>query len=278
MLPPGSPYTPLYEAQNSARYERQSLIREYQSRKDCNLVVVSSTIFPFSVVFFEELIHNVDPQKDLHVMLASPGGNGETALRLIRSAQQRSRQVTVVVPDQAKSAATLFCLGAHQILMGPSSDFGPIDPQFSLDDKGTLVSAKDIIAAVEDATERVQRAPETYPLWASLLSNVTALMVQQARSAILRSGDLLRHALQANPDRTEEEVAKLVENLQGKLIVESQTHAAVFGSEDAQAAGLPVRKLDPSGEEWREIWRLWSRYVVLPQSTVYEGAQASQMF
>ena len=45
-----------------------------------------------------------------------------------------------------------------------------------------LVSAKDIIAAVESAQAAVAQNPDTYPLQASLLSDVTAIKVQQARS------------------------------------------------------------------------------------------------
>lgn len=71
-------------------------------------------------------------------------------MRLVRSAQARCRRLTVIVPDQAKSAATLLALGAHQILMGPTSDLGPVDPQFQLGEND-LVSAKAIIAAVEKA-------------------------------------------------------------------------------------------------------------------------------
>ena len=274
-----SSYTPLYEAQHAPRYERQRFIREYEAKYNCRLVVVSSPIFWWSIPYFEELLHDADPDRDLHIMLTSPGGDGETALRLIRSAQERCRELVVVIPDQAKSAATLFALGAHQILMGPASDLGPVDPQFPLDSQSSLVSAKDIIAAVDDAAKRIQEAPDTYPLWASLLSNVTALMVQQARAALARSSDQLREALASNPDRSAKEVERLVESLKDRLIDEPQSHSAVFGPSDAEKAGLPVQKLAPTGEQWHEIWRLWARYTpYLARHAVYEGIRASQIF
>jgi hypothetical protein len=277
-LGPGIPLTPtpLYEAQNAPRYERQSLIRAYQEQNDCSLIVVGGPIFQDSVIFFEELIFDADPDRDLHVMISSPGGDGEIALRLVRSAQQRCRNLTVVLPDQAKSAATLFALGAHAILMGPTSDLGPVDPQFRLEN--SLVSAKDIVAAVDDAAKRIQEAPETYPLYASLLSNVTAIMVQQARSAIERSGDLVREALASSPGRTPEEVDGLVARLRGRLIDEPHSHAAVVSADDAVAAGLPVTKVDPASEQWQSIWRLWARYGVLGNFAIYEGERASQVF
>ncbi|MHB8516539.1 MAG: SDH family Clp fold serine proteinase [Dehalococcoidia bacterium] len=254
------------------------MIRDYQTKYGCRLIVVSSPIFSNSLVFLEELIHDCNPAVDLHVMMTSPGGDGETALRIARSLQARCKELTVVLPDQAKSAATLIALGAHSILMGPFGDLGPVDPQLLLEGQTTFVSAKDIIAAIEDATARIQTAPESYPLWASLFSNLNGIIVQQARAAIDRSGDQLREALAANGDRSADEVEQLVTNLSNRLIVQPKSHSAVFGAEDAINAGLPVTQLDPAGEQWREVWRLWGRYAVLGNVAAYEGERASQVF
>ena len=128
---------------------------------------------------FEETLYDANPDENLHVMLRTLGGDGETALRLVRQAQSRCKELTVIVPVEAKSAGTLFVLGAERVLMGPTSDLGPIDPQFRLQ-SGVFASGKAIIAAVEDAERRIQANPETYPLHASLLNDITALLVQQA--------------------------------------------------------------------------------------------------
>ncbi len=269
-------YTPLYAAQHAARFERQSLIREYEDRHDCILIVVSDVIFADSVVFFEELLCDVDGDRDLHVMLNSPGGDGETAVRLVRSAQERCADLTVVLPDQAKSAATLFTLGAHRILMGPVSDLGPVDPQFQLEGRG-LVAAKDIIAAVDEAARRVQAQPETYPLWAALTADITAIMLQQAGSAMARSQELLREALRSNPSRSSEQVEDLAANLAAALISHPNSHGAVVAADDAARFGLPVEKIPGTSEHWKEIWQLWAKYAVLQGVRIYEGRRASQV-
>jgi ClpP class serine protease len=223
------------------------------------------------------LLHDVTGDVTLHVMLNSPGGDPETAIRLVRSAQQHCTKLVIVLPDQAKSAATLLTLGAHEIVMGRASDLGPVDPQFQLPGKG-LVSAKTIIAAVDEATARVQSSPETYPLWASLVADVTAIMYQQARAAIARTSDQMREALASNPQRTATEVADLVAKLKGPLIDETQSHGAVFSAADALQAGLPVTRLSPEDPQWRAIWRLWARYIMLGNVGAYESGRASQVF
>ena len=270
--------TPLYHAAQSERYERQRLIQEYQNLYQCRLIIMSDAIFDDSVTFFEDLIYDANPKEDLHVLLRSPGGDGEIAVRLVRSAQARCRELTVLIPDIAKSAATLFAIGAHHIMMTPTSDLGPVDPQFLLGD-GTIVAAKDIIAAVDEAWERIQTAPNTYPLYASLLDNVDALTVQRARSALGRTEDLLLEALRSNPDRSGEDTRALSESLSKSLITEARYHGALFGMHDARDAGLPVEEAEPTGDQWRRIWLLWAKYFQRGTSTlrtrVYEGERAS---
>ena len=143
--------TPLFAAEHSERYERQKIIREYQELTSAKLIVIIDSISPTNMTIMEELLVDLTKEQDLHLILCSPGGDGETAIRMVRSMQQRCRELTVIVPDMAKSAATIICLGAHHILMGPGGDLGPIDPQMILrDDDGlrTVANAKEIVAAV----------------------------------------------------------------------------------------------------------------------------------
>lgn len=268
--------SPLYEAANAGRYERQQLIRAYQEAHSCRLVVVRDVIFPPSVPLLEEMLFDADPKQDLHLMLGTLGGDGETALRMVRQIQSRCRELTVIVPEQAKSAGTLLALGADSIYMGPTSDLGPVDPQFQLSN-GSLAAARAIIAAVEEAEIRIEKNPTTYPLHASLLADITALMVQQSRDAMDRSGDLIREALASVASRKPSDVKTLTATLQQHLIGEPKDHRAIVSAEDAKRYGLPVEKADPKSERWRTIWSLWMKYWVLTPGYVYEGDLASQI-
>lgn len=269
--------TPLFEAQEAPRYSRQELIRAYQERFGCRLVVLIGRLAPYSISLFEETLYDIGPSDDLHLLLQTPGGDGEAALRLLRQAQDRSSELSVIVPDIAKSAGTLLALGAHHILMGPTSDLGPIDPQLNVAD-GSSVAAKSIIAAVNSAFDAIVERPETLPLHAILLADTTAADVQQARDAMNYADDLLREALACQPDRSEQENAELVEKLTQPLIGEPNDHGATIPAARALELGLPVIKLDPTGEQWRMIWRLWARYFNMGDVSVYEGERASQIF
>jgi len=156
----GHSKTHLFAAQHADRYDRQALIRKYEETTGARLVVMIDQIFHHSVTFIEELLVGANPEEPLHLLLSSPGGNGEVAVRILRALQSRCSRLTIIVPDMAKSAATILCLGANEILMSASSDLGPVDPQFPIN--GRLVGAKEIEQAVKDAEERVQAAPDTY--------------------------------------------------------------------------------------------------------------------
>ena len=268
--------TPLYEAQHAERYRRQQLIREYQVAHGCRLIVVCGELAPYSITVFEETLRDAVATEDLHVMLNTPGGDGESALRMVRQAQSRCQKLTVIVPDQAKSAGTLFALGAHHILMGPTSDLGPVDPQIPLPD-GSWPAAKAIVGAVEYAEKRVLENPNTFEIHAGLLAEITAVQLQQARDAIGRTSALVCEALAACPDRAQDDVERMADRVGPLLIHESQSHGATVSAADAAKLDLPVTHADPASDQWCRIWRLWVEYFNLAETRVYEGARASQL-
>lgn len=205
---PVTVYTPLFRAQHEDRYRRRDLIQDYQRRHSCNLVVLIDQITQDSITLFAELLHGLDRSQDLHLLLVSPGGDGGVAVRLARMAQGACRKLVVIVPELAKSAATILALGAHSIAMGPTSDLGPIDPQVLVSERG-YVSAKDLIEAVDSALDDVAKRADTYPLHAAMLAGIDSTAVQFARSALASTDELAKQAIGSNPDRTPEDIEKL---------------------------------------------------------------------
>ena len=271
------PQSPVFRSLHADRYERQSIIAAYEQRYQCRLAVMVGPIIDGSITLFEDLLYDADPTEDLHLMLASLGGDGEAAVRLARSIQAHCREFTVIVPDQAKSAATLLALGAHHIVMAPHSDLGPVDAQIFLE--GRWVAAKDVIAAVDSAYAKVDANPETYPFHVSMLAELTYIMVQESRSALARSQDLLVESLRSNPDRSENQVTDLTNDLKDLLVDRPQTHSALFGAEDGLKAGLPITKPDLIGERWQLLWRLWTNYFLTDRNKlIFEGRRASHVF
>ena len=78
------PQSPFFRSLNADRYARQSMITAYEARHGCRLAVMAGPIIDDSIVLFQDLIYDANPQEDIHLLLASPGGDGEVAVRLAR--------------------------------------------------------------------------------------------------------------------------------------------------------------------------------------------------
>ncbi len=102
----------------------------------------------------QEKLDNVieTPRKktEIDVWLDSPGGDAHVAYKLFLELRSRCARLRVVVPDFAKSAATLLAIGADEIWMAPAAELGPLDAQIEHPDReGVSVSALDVADAVE---------------------------------------------------------------------------------------------------------------------------------
>ncbi len=81
---------------------------------------------------FSDTVRELDPQKNLDVMIESPGGIGTVAEAIADMLRSRFNSVRFIVPNMAKSAATILCLSGDEILMNEQSEIGPIDPQMQV--------------------------------------------------------------------------------------------------------------------------------------------------
>jgi hypothetical protein len=78
---------------------------------------------------FMETVNGVS-ERNLDLIIHSPGGSAEAAESIVEYLRQRFDNVRVFVPIAAMSAATMVALSGDEIVMGQHSQLGPIDPQF----------------------------------------------------------------------------------------------------------------------------------------------------
>ena len=112
----------------------------------------------------------------LSVLMHSYGGQAKPAYRMISTLRRSAKDIEVLVPQEAKSAATLFCIGANKIYMGYRSELGPLDTQL-IDESGNYQSALESFKASEQLLEHAmlalkriiqettQSEPDPIPIW-----------------------------------------------------------------------------------------------------------------
>ena len=92
----------------------------------------------------------------LVVILDTPGGVVEVVQRMVATIRAFFQKVTVIVPDRAMSAGTIFALSADRILMDYFSCLGPIDPQ--IEKEGRLIPALAYLSQYNRLVEKSKSA------------------------------------------------------------------------------------------------------------------------
>src|SRR5262249_27771229 len=104
------------------------------------------------------------------LILESPGGDGTQVEKFVSLCRNQCECFRAIIPNEAKSAATLIALGADEIVMGPLSGLGPIDAQIPAVVAGITryVSAQSFIdardGALQQYSERKQNGMDLEPI------------------------------------------------------------------------------------------------------------------
>jgi hypothetical protein len=91
----------------------------------------------------------IEKDKPFALLIDSPGGDAHSAYRIARMLQRRTNRLTVIVPQFAKSAATLLALGAKDLVLSVDAELGPLDVQMFDYERESYGSALDAVQALE---------------------------------------------------------------------------------------------------------------------------------
>ena len=139
--------------------------------------------------------------EEVDVLIHSPGGSAEATESIVRLLRSQFKHVRFIVPQIAKSAATMLVLSGDEILMDTGAELGPIDPQFNLPrgDGATIVApAQAILDQHEEIVKRIKADPRLLPAYIPILQFFAPSLEMQARNAIDLSKSLVREWLKAH--------------------------------------------------------------------------------
>ena len=122
---------------------------------DADVVAFVSPILPELDRRLRDAIEAVaEKKRSVSVILDTPGGVVEVVERMVATLRSNYEDMTVIVPDRAMSAGTIFALSADRIMMDYFSCLGPIDPQIEKD--GKLVPALSYLNQFERLNKKAQ--------------------------------------------------------------------------------------------------------------------------
>lgn len=121
------------ELDNQVRETLRQRVLDLESHMGGDVAFYYGPIFPSVQKGFRDFIEQLKadpPRRDrLVLFLQSPGGSAETVEKLVEIIRFHYKEVYFVVPVEAMSAGTIFCMSGDRIYMDYTSSLGPIDPQ-----------------------------------------------------------------------------------------------------------------------------------------------------
>ncbi len=264
--------TPLYEAIRSDRYARQKTISSIEEITKRQLIVYEANIWSKrsglgeeDIQPFGDLLTNVSSKQNIDLILHSPGGDIDAAEKIIYMCREIGGGFRVIVPEYAKSAATLIALASDEVVMGLTSELGPIDAQLFGPGPGGGVfqtSAQSFIDEFDDIKEKVNETGNLSPVYFPLLSELNLGFIRMCRNLMARSQKfaekwLKKYMLKDNPTAAKKLAADLC-NVKKWL-----SHGVVINAEEAKEMGIKIMKLERDDDLWKMIWYLHCCYGVL---------------
>jgi len=126
----------MQEFDKQVRETLRERVRSIESHLNGDCIFYYGPIFPSIQktfrYFIEELkasTSSLDRNNRLIIFLNTPGGSAETVEKLVEIIRFHYSEIYFIVPDEAMSAGTIFCMSGDKIYMDYTSSLGPIDPQ-----------------------------------------------------------------------------------------------------------------------------------------------------
>ncbi len=250
--------------------------------KDKFFVAAFFTSFVFDVQLqnadvdmVEEVLQNVDLDgKHLVLILNCPGGDGLAAERLINVCRSYSTDgYTVLVPKQAKSAATMICLGAKRIIMSQTSELGPIDPQIFAGSK--WYAAHEIIEAYKELIDKAVSSKGRIDPFLQQLQRMDATQIRWIKSAQELSENIAIKTLSTGvmKGKTETAIRKKIKPFLDPTFTKS--HGRPIYHDVATECGLDVQVEKLKGPLWEKVWELYIRLNMAVSTTASKIIETS---
>jgi hypothetical protein len=273
---------------------RKGLIGAIQEKTKHRLITYSSLLqHPASgivaddIMPFMSLMKANDGFEGLDLVINSPGGVADTAEKIVslcRSFLKEGQAFRVIVPYQAKSAATMVALGADVVVMGITSELGPIDPQMPQFSGGNVrfVPAQSFIDVFERIkTEVAANNNLLNSAYIPVLSNFDMAFLDYCQKAVERARAFAIKWLSAYMFKDDVAPGPQAQRVANALLDVNQylSHGQQIDAPEAQKIGLKVEYLQPDDDLWKLVWEYHCRVELFVRASghikIFESADSS---
>ncbi|MGO8868646.1 MAG: SDH family Clp fold serine proteinase [Alphaproteobacteria bacterium] len=255
----------------SSRYKAKNRMVSYIVRFGHPKAMIHTS----DIAAIDSVLTSVVHADEINVLLHGPGGDGSIVEKMIEMCRDhlpmRGGKLRVIVPNIAKSAASLFALGADKIIMGYCSDLGPIDPQVPVTNAGIThyISAFSFVESRDSLMKQLAEAIKNKEPTAGFLTQLAGLNIpftQEMENSIHFAENtatrmLEKYMLKArikDPKKREAKAKEIAEKLLSKKLFPIHGHfiSAETAKNDLE---LDVDILERTDELWKMIWEYYIR-------------------
>ena len=257
---------------------RQQLIKTIEDKFSARvLLYVAKLNYPIDyndIHTFGSMLESVGETENIDLVIQSGGGQGTVAEKIVEMIRAYCKnRFRVIVPNLAKSAATMLALGADEIIMGVTSELGPIDPQIQVNQGGVpqWISAQSYIDArnrLEDLTHKAITEGKPYQAYLVQLSSLDAGFIDYCEKSIDFAKDcvekfLCKYMLKetVDPKTKANAIAKDLTTT-SKYFTHGRTINVKQITEDAPENSLKplcIKELKKESDEWKLLFELYLR-------------------
>ena len=218
---------------------------------------------------------SLNKAEELNVILHGPGGDGSVVEKMVEMCRdhlpRHSQKLRIIVPNIAKSAATVLALGADTIIMGYCSELGPIDPQVPVVNSGVTqyISALAYVEARNSIMRNIDDASKkNEPVigYMQQLSGLNIPFIQEMENLIHFAENTATRLLDKYMLRSRIEDSALREKkareISSKLLSKElfPIHGHFINAETAKNnLELNVDILEKTDDLWKMIWEYYTR-------------------
>lgn len=259
------------EEKLSARYGAHNRMISYVFRFGHPRASMESVDIPS----FETVLNSVSGAEQINVLLHSPGGDGTIVEKMVDMCRSHlsgnNRKLRVIVPNIAKSAATVMALGSDTIVMGYCSELGPIDPQVRIVVSGATqqISALAFVESRDNLMKGIKDAIKDKTPTVGLLQQLAGLnipftqeMDHQIDFAKKTAARLLEKYMLMPSFPNKKIRARKANEIAEKLLSKQlfPVHGQFIDGETAKRElELNVEVLDKDDELWKLVWEYYVR-------------------
>ena len=211
----------------------------------------------------EGVLQKMDLSSGLVLFISSPGGDGLAAERIINVCRSYSKtnDYWAIVAGKAKSAATMICFGASKIIMGATSELGPIDPQLTTSENGMVrrFSVYNVVESYDDLFSRAVNEKGNLQPYLQQLANYDEREIKEFRAALSLSEDIAIRTLASGMMKgiSEDDIKKRI-----KIFLtpeRTKTHGRPIYREEALSCELQIESKDVKDKFWNLVYELYIR-------------------